>query len=495
MSDQISTIETKRILTNPNNPRSRIEDVSDLVASIKKNGLLQPITVRWTKKKDKEGIPTGYEVIAGSRRLAACHELGLEKVNCIVKVCNDEEAFEIATTENLVRENMTAADEARAVKKLFDQGKSRLEVAGIFGKSVAWAEGRRRIANLGEKALTMLDKGQINLGHAEALCLCDEDRVESWLDTAKWRKPEELRREILVKDRRLLQKAPFNYKKICEKCPNRSDCQRDLFGCVTDVYCLDSECYQKQIEKECARIEKEFKKAGYTPVPEARIWSAQNGYGGFINASTKDERKIEEIKKIKENGGKAMYWIDEKTAQSGLVFERLVEVESDSDDDNDETLFEELKDIEDYEDRDEIIGEANPLEIEDVEKSLSEFLEKNVTNEKLLVVLFNSITDIYYYDEEKSEQRKTFIKSAKDKITEENCNEEKLVGKSIVEIIAKYIAKKIDNNANYYNGIHDFWRETFNLKSRGAYLLKAKENFLNKAENANDESEEEESEE
>lgn len=64
MNEQISTIETSRIVANPNNPRTRIEDVSDLVASIRENGLMQPIIVRWTKQKDESGITSGMRMRA-----------------------------------------------------------------------------------------------------------------------------------------------------------------------------------------------------------------------------------------------------------------------------------------------------------------------------------------------------------------------------------------------------------------------------------------------
>lgn len=492
MNEQISTIETKRIVANPNNPRTRIEDVSDLVASIRENGLMQPIIVRWTKQKDESGIPTGYEVIAGSRRLTACQQLGIKKVNCIVMTCDDDKAFELATTENLVREPMNAADEARAVAKLFKEGKGRIEVGAIFGKSGRWAEGRRRIANLGEKALDMLEKGKITLGHAEVLCLCDEDRVERWLSDCTWRKPEELKRSILASDRRLLNKANFNWKKSCAQCEKRSDCQRDLFGDVEDVYCLDDECYKKQIEKECLRLIKEFKKAGYEAVPEEKLYDAQHGWHPFIDASSQDEEDLKKIEAIKDGGAKAMFWVNKDDASSGLVFidEETIESNADDEEDEDETLASELEDIEDYEDRESIHDIANNLEKEDIKEAIASYLRP--LGQDAVLTLFNILCLPNKYSEEQRRTVYTFAKDIDFAYTEENERDKSKHGMGVIEALAKTFAGRIDSNSNSYKGIDDFWREKFSLKDRGHYLTIAKEKWQNETDIEEETSDEDE---
>lgn len=481
MNDNISTIETSRIVANPNNPRTRIEDVSDLVASIKENGLMQPIIVRWTKKKDKDGLPTGYEVIAGSRRLTACQQLGIKKVNCIVISCDDEKAFELATTENLVRENMTPADEARAVAKLFREGKGRIEVGAIFGKSGKWAEGRRRIANLGEKALKMLDDGKINLGHAEVLCLCEEDRVERWLEDAKWSRPEDLKRRILSSDRRLLEHAAFDTKKVCAKCEKRSDRQCDLFGDLSDSYCLDSECFQDQIKKECSRIIKEFKKAGYEAIPEDEVYRARNEYGPYIDATTDDEDDMKKIEKLRENGAKAMYWIDMETAENGLVFVNEETYESSIDDEeDDDTMTPELEDIENYEDREAIHDIADDLESEDVLSEVKKIIDNS--NEDIILTIYNAFMPAEIWDEDVYKQKRTYAESMDFERNKENSRESMYMGKKVAEALAINIAKNIKYKNNNCKGAEDFWRTKFNLKQRSEYLELAKEKWKNESE-------------
>lgn len=326
--ENISKIETSRITANKSNPRTRIDNVDDLVSSIKENGLLQPITVRWNKEFDADGIPTGYEVIAGSRRLTACKKLGIEKMDCIVLNVTEEKALELATVENIVRENMNAVDEANAVSKLYEQGKGKHEIAAIFGKSVRWAEGRRKIVGLGDKAMEMLASGKINLGHAEVLTMCPPERVERYLDFAGWNTPEQLKSKILS-DRHELTDAPFDFKKICKNCENRSDNQQDLFGDVKECYCLNEDCYKNQIEKECHRKIASFEKAGYSEVPEqdysparyaTKEKSRYRSWNHYFSIEADDEESNEMVKKIKANGGKARWWLDRETAKSGLVW-------------------------------------------------------------------------------------------------------------------------------------------------------------------------------
>lgn len=313
MGPSTMDVKIKDIVENPNNPRTNIESIEDLKASIKANGLLQPIVVRINNKNK-------FEVMAGSRRFAACKELGLEKIPCtIFHDIDDDKAYEIATTENIVRENMNAVDEANAVQKLFAQGKSRIEIGAMFGKSARWAEGRRRIAELGGKAMEYLAAGKINLGHAEVLTMCPAEDVEKYLNAATYRTPEDLKNEIM-NAKPLLERAPFDAKKVCKHCENRSDMQTDLFGDVQCCYCLDKECFEKQVAKKAEEIRKDYIKQGFEEVPEDDVDKAEYGYGDYLDAETDDEDEKETIEKLKSEGAKPMFWVDDKKADHGLVY-------------------------------------------------------------------------------------------------------------------------------------------------------------------------------
>ena len=332
MGPSTMDVEIKDIVENPNNPRTNIESIEDLKASIKANGLLQPIAVRINDKNK-------FEVMAGSRRFMACKELGLKKIPCtIFHDIDDDKAYEIATTENIVRENMTAVDEANAVAKLFSQGKSRTEIGALFGKSARWAEGRRRIVELGDKAMEYLAAGKINLGHAEVLTMCRKEDVDGLLNVALWKSPEDLK-SYIMNQKPLLERAPFNAKKVCKDCENRSDCQRDLFGDVQNSYCLDRDCFINNVKKEAEHWRKKFLKEGLEEVPEDDLWDAQHEYSGYVSTSSGEDNEDDDkfIKECIAKGMKPMFWVDEDTAEWGHVFRRENENSDDDDSDDDDT--------------------------------------------------------------------------------------------------------------------------------------------------------------
>lgn len=294
---------------DPKNPRSEIGDVSDLVASIRVHGLIQPITVRRTD----EGR---FVVVAGNRRLAALKELK-RSVNAIeVEFSTEKEYQEVSVAENIVRSQMSPVDEAKAVAALFRRGKGRIEIGAMFGKSPRWAEARYRIAKLGGKALEYLEQGKINLGHAEALTVCPEDDIDRFLDMAKWNTPEQLRNAIL-KSRKSLDKACFDCSKVCEGCTKKSDCQQDLFGDIKDVYCLDEQCFEENVKKFEEQLADSWRVNGYERVPEGEDQYACNGWGEWT-ADTDDETDMEHIEELKKQGVKPMFWVYD--GKSGLAY-------------------------------------------------------------------------------------------------------------------------------------------------------------------------------
>lgn len=214
---------------------------------------------------------------------------------------------------------MTAVDEANAVAKLFAQGKSRTEIGAMFGKSARWAEGRRRITELGDKAMEYLAAGRINLGHAEVLAMCNQEDVSKYLEYATWKSPEDLK-SVIMNARPLLERAPFDAKKACKSCEKRSDHQTDLFGDVQCSYCLDRECFEAHVKKEAEYWRKKFLKDGLEEVPEDDRMDAENEWNGYVSTSTEDEDETEFVKDSIAEGKKPMFWVNEKTAEWGHVF-------------------------------------------------------------------------------------------------------------------------------------------------------------------------------
>ena len=133
-------IATDIIAANPNNPRSDLGDLAELTASIQAHGIIQPILVR--------RVEDGYECVAGSRRLAVAKAIGMGTVPCNVREMNDEIALELAITENIMRQNMSAVDEIKAVGLMADNGDPHAEIASRFGRTPRWVSTRVKISRM-----------------------------------------------------------------------------------------------------------------------------------------------------------------------------------------------------------------------------------------------------------------------------------------------------------------------------------------------------------
>lgn len=142
--------------------------VFELAADIKKNGLINPITVR----------PRGqrFEVVAGHRRFLAHRYGGMAAIRCIVRELTDDEALSIMTSENLKREDVNPVDESSHVARLLtlhnnDVGK----VADIVNRGRDWVESRAAIALMPEDIKAELRAERIKIGVALALAQIDND--------------------------------------------------------------------------------------------------------------------------------------------------------------------------------------------------------------------------------------------------------------------------------------------------------------------------------
>jgi len=116
------------IKPNPDQPRQAFGDLSELVASIKEKGILEPLLVR--PRED------GFELIAGERRWRACKEVGLDRVPCIIKDVDDREMLEIALIENMQRKDLTPFEEAEGLQTLAEKfAYTHAQIAQVIGKS------------------------------------------------------------------------------------------------------------------------------------------------------------------------------------------------------------------------------------------------------------------------------------------------------------------------------------------------------------------------
>jgi ParB family chromosome partitioning protein len=139
------------------------ETLDELAASIKAQGVMQPIVVR-PISADK------YEIIAGERRWRATQLAGLDTIPAIIKPVGDEAAIAMALIENIQRENLNPIEEAMALKRLQDEFElTQQEVADAVGKSRVTVTNLIRLMGLNIDVRRMLEHGDLEMGHARAL--------------------------------------------------------------------------------------------------------------------------------------------------------------------------------------------------------------------------------------------------------------------------------------------------------------------------------------
>ncbi len=146
-------------------PRKIMTDdaLEELASSIKAQGVIQPVVVR-ELSKDK------YEIIAGERRWRASQIAGLDEIPCLVKDIPDEAAIAMALIENIQREDLNAMEEAVALQRLMQEFElTHQQTADAVGKSRTTVTNLLRLLTLSEVCRTMLERGDLEMGHARAL--------------------------------------------------------------------------------------------------------------------------------------------------------------------------------------------------------------------------------------------------------------------------------------------------------------------------------------
>ncbi len=163
-SEKVIKVPFREIERNPFQPRKNFDytEMEDLIESIKKHGILQPLIVTQTA--------AGYQLIAGERRLRAAEVLELEKVPVIVRSAKDIEKLELSLVENLQRENLNPIEEAKAYQRLIDEfNLTQEEVASLVGKKRATIANTLRLLDLPQEIQQALIGRQLTAGHAKVI--------------------------------------------------------------------------------------------------------------------------------------------------------------------------------------------------------------------------------------------------------------------------------------------------------------------------------------
>jgi len=170
-------LPVEAIHPNPRQPRRRFEPeaTSGLAASIRLQGVLQPVVVR----PRPEG---GYQLVAGERRWRAAREAGVPTLPAVVREADDRDALLLGLVENVARENLSPVEEARAYASLVDEFELSLaDVADRVGRSKSSVSNRIRLLDLPEEVLWMLARGELTEGHARAVLALPDDTARTRL--------------------------------------------------------------------------------------------------------------------------------------------------------------------------------------------------------------------------------------------------------------------------------------------------------------------------
>ncbi|HRY32326.1 MAG TPA: ParB/RepB/Spo0J family partition protein [Bacteroidales bacterium] len=158
-------IRTDHIETNPYQPRTSFEQeaLAELSASIQKQGIIQPVTVRRTGKDQ-------YQLISGERRLKAAMMAGLEEIPAFIRTADDNQMLELALVENLQRKDLNSMDIAISLQRLAEEYEySQETMAEKLGKKRTTITNYLRLLKLPPEIQVALRDEQISMGHARAL--------------------------------------------------------------------------------------------------------------------------------------------------------------------------------------------------------------------------------------------------------------------------------------------------------------------------------------
>jgi len=241
------------------NPRRTMDKTTlgELAASIRANGLLQPLLVR--PIADAKGK---YEVVCGNRRLVALRESGIEKCAATIRELTDDEAADAQQVENLQREDVPPLEEGEAFSTLVKKHGID-KVAAKIGKTTAFIRRRMMLTRLTGQARKLLQSGNLPIKSAELIAAVEDEAIRKELcegldetGITPGAIAEYLRREVLVK----LAAAPFNKLKVygcphedgrvCADCPFNTGAEKgQLFPeLAKDARCLNGKCFRAKAD-------------------------------------------------------------------------------------------------------------------------------------------------------------------------------------------------------------------------------------------------------
>lgn len=270
---------------SPTNPRKTFADLEDLAASIREQGVMQPILVRlWP---DDYPTPEGrddrpaYEIVAGERRYRAAQLAGLDSIPALVRPLNTRQVLEAQIVENLQRRDVTELEEAEGYQLMMrDHGYTADQLAEKVGKSRAYIYGRLKLTALCETVRERYRAGELDASRALLIAripvpaLQEEAAkaiLEGWNGPMSYRNAARLIQERYTLD---LNKAPFDRHSAfvwlaagdCNACPKRTGNAPELYPDTPADVCTDPSCYATKKANHVTQQAERLREAGLTVI-------------------------------------------------------------------------------------------------------------------------------------------------------------------------------------------------------------------------------------
>ncbi|MBS1188941.1 MAG: hypothetical protein H6R10_733 [Rhodocyclaceae bacterium] len=265
MTAKTLELSVQLVAPSPTNPRKNFpeEAQADLVASIQRHGVLQPILVRpWPEKYPRPNQrTTRYELVAGERRWRATVAAGLDDIPAMVRELTDLEVLEIQIIENLQRQDLHPLEEAEGYERMMkEHGYTADQLAEKIGKSKAYIYARLKLTALGEEGRRLFYAGLLTPSTALLVARIPGKKLQEKAlkdITAKDYNEDVMsvrRAKRHIQDRYMLDltRAPFPADDDrlapgpCTTCPNRAGNQPEVFDDIGADVCTDPDCHLKK---------------------------------------------------------------------------------------------------------------------------------------------------------------------------------------------------------------------------------------------------------
>lgn len=270
---------------------------AELLESVRRHGVLQPITVRPFGEGDGP-----MQLVYGARRLRAAREAGLMVIPAIARDLTDAEVLELQLVENAQRADVDPVQEAVGVARLVEvYGRSIDDLAASWNRPRAWFSERLRLAHTAPEVLEALASGYLKLGHALEFARLASPAVQSEaleavrkLERSQLGDPKGLElsvpalRATLQRDFTLrLSSAPWSLDDgellpsagACSSCPKRTSCAPELFEELKAPSCTDAHCWAEKLAAHNARADERLAARGMTVLGAAKSGRALDRYG------------------------------------------------------------------------------------------------------------------------------------------------------------------------------------------------------------------------